>query len=128
VLRSLKWATVDVERSLAMSTSGPDAMHRALTSVIMLADWFSEVILEPSAPYLSLEQQELLTTATDEYVALWQECAKAARGDLTPSEQRIMLAICAGVANELAVRATEGSERPSDAAVARIALDVLLGI
>jgi AcrR family transcriptional regulator len=127
-VRSLRWATVDIERALAMSTSGPDAMLRGLESVVQLADWFSGSLLEPAAPNLSTEQRATITRMTDEYMSLWLQCVRAARNDLSIMEQGIMLTLCAGIAYELAIRPAVSTMRPTDATVARVSLEILLEV
>lgn len=127
-MRSMRWASTELEKSMAMSTSGPDVMFRALESSIGLADWFSGALLDLESLPLSPSQRTLLMQTTDEYLALWLECLRAARSDLDFTQQGIILTACSGVVAELAIRSHGVALRPDDSEVARMTLALLLAV
>lgn len=127
-VRGMTWAKSDLEKALAMSVSGPDAMFRAIESFAKLAGWFSKVSLASDAPTLSARQRQLSVQQRTEYMGLWLDCVRATRPDLALMEQGVVLTGAIAVTNELVSRRRRSPRRPDDAALATMIVDLLLAI
>ena len=127
-VRGMTWATSDLEKALAMSTSGPDTMYRAIESFAKLAGWFTDVALSSDTLSLSERQRSLSVQQRTEYMGLWLDCLRATRPDLALMEQGIVLTAVIAATNELSGRRRRSSQRPDDSALATMIVDLLLAI
>lgn len=125
-VRGLEWGASDLEKALAMSTSGVDVLRRALDSQLALAMWPMKVVLDVGQLPLSLEQSGTIERLTTRYMSLWLECLRAARPDLSLMQQGIALTAGISVVAELSGRRNAANMQVANDDITRFVLAILL--
>jgi len=127
-LRAVAWSITDLQRALATSRSGEDALARALASHIELTRSSSGIVLLFESLLLSPEQENEANRDISRFAGLWFQCIRAARPDIDVERSRVLIAALLGIASGLGQLERYVGEVPDVGSIVTLGLDIVRSV
>jgi AcrR family transcriptional regulator len=126
--RTIAWSITDLQRALAASRSGEDALVRALRSHIALARSASAVTVSLESLVLTPEQEKETLDGLAAFTELWVTCIRAARPGISPLEANVVVIAILAIATGLGQLDRHVGDTPPSEALVEIAVEIARGL